>query len=273
MFSSAEEKLLKQLEYPSAADASAFFDQAAIVITSARSDLLKYTHKQASTLSDEDVEDIVSDAMEIALLKLHDQYLSKPVSFPYERKHGISVLGWICRIIGKPYAGTASGLITNKLKSNKNQHARTIPLDDYDLERNVVTGVPQAFHTVDFDSGPEEIEDILQTLNAVLAAKKPREEFVFRVTTGLHDHDELTPVTLKKLARTVGCNHTEQNRIKSVSAALLSSDETPSRRSLDQKSAGLLLGIQSRQVRNILSSVREEVRGEFAAKQIGYFGT
>lgn len=264
MFSSSEEKLLLFLEKPSATCASEFFEQAGTVLNSVRDDLRKYTCKQDSTLSYDDIEDIVSDAMVKGLEILKDQYLNKPVSFPYERKYGISVLGWLCKIVGKPYAGTASGLITNKLKANKNLYEKTVPLDDYDLEDTTT-----AIHETDFHSGPEKIELMLKFLDEFLGLKEPREKFAFRLTTGLHDHDELTPVTVKKLAQMSGFSHADQNRIKTLFIALFPLAEGTSKK-LDQNSIGLLLGVQPRQVRNILNSVKKELREQFAINQIDH---
>lgn len=267
MFTPEEENLLKQLESPSSSGRPNFLKQVETLIESQRGCLVGYTlNQKCKLLNKEDIDDIVTDAMVIAYQRLRDQYLGKSVALEYSRKYEISFLGWICRIIGKPYAGKASGLITEKLKAKKKQQLENTSLDDYDLERNDPVGTNQAFHTIE---EIEATEDILLVLNMALASISPQKEFVFRVITGIHDYDELTHNTLQKLAKTAGYNHAEQSRIKTVSTELLSNSEEPSG-TLDKKITGLLMGIKPRQTSNILSSARKEIRKQFRIHQVSH---
>lgn len=140
-------------------------------------------------------------------------------------------------MIGKPFAGTQSGMITNAIRTEKKQ-ARA---EGKSALKPDVSDAKEYFN----------IEEARANVGSVLRKLPPKNEFVFRIHTGLHDQPHLFPDNVVQIARSSRLNGTSCKYIKSIAKGILDDEHTSL--SLNQSKTGTLVAIKERQVRKIVS--------------------
>lgn len=249
-----DKKILDYLSLPKEARAEHAEAYTAIVSTALmalRPDLIRLVQSWGRL---EDVEAFVDDMILDAFESFRDQYLGKDVSMPFDARCSNRVddllKGWMLAMIGKPFAGVRSGKVTNAIRKqdNKKKAQHELPAQDV-LEGNETCAGAEAFI---------EAKEVRANIEALLKKLPPKKEFVFRVNTGLHGFDHLSPTTLSDIAQASRLDKRDCRYIKAMANDILDNAEAGPH--LDQRRTGKLVMIQERQVRNILSEVRKKIK-------------
>ena len=219
-----------------------------------RSDLIRYV-KRFNRLSDP--EDYVDEVIVTVFEAYRDQFLGKSVRLPFSDEYHDRVdnllWGWVCAIIGRPFAGSRSGTITNTIRR---QDAEASTENQLEIQLRLDEGVERA-EALHF------VQDAEATLSALLAKLPPRDEFLFRISTGLHNQAHLSIQNLTTIALTSRLEAASCEAVRERAKRIAFSEE---KTSLDQKATATLLGISDRTVRRVLTQTNIHLKT--AAKQL-----
>lgn len=237
--------LLDHLERRRPEDWETISEPVAKLIYGMRPDLIRYV---ASFGRLDDLEKFVDEIIWAAFETFRDQYLGKPVRMPFSDEYADRVedllKGWLLAMIGKPFAGTRSGMITNAIRKEKaEQKARASAEVEGALEPDV-SDAEEYFN----------VEEARANVESVLRKLPPKKEFVFRIHTGLHDQQRLSPDSVVQIARSSRVDEISCKYIKSIAKGIL--DDGHICLTLDQSTTGKLVAIKERQVRKIVSDAR-----------------
>lgn len=238
--------LLDQLEHRRPEDWETVSELAAKSLSRMRPDLIRHV---ASFGRLNDVDNFVDEVILKAFERFRDQYRGKKVPMPFTDQHAGRVedlfKGWLLAMIGKPFAGTRSGMITNAIrKQDKEVAARASAEVECALEQNI-TDPAEGYFTV---------EEARAKVASVLRELPPMHEFAYRIHTGLHDQERLAPDTVVQIARSCRVDEALLGYIKIIAKEIL--DDGYASLTLNQSATGKLAKIGERQVRKIVSDVR-----------------
>jgi hypothetical protein len=198
-------------------------------------------------------EDVATNVVVKAHHKLNLQFLGKKVANPWCPDE--PMLGWLLSTQGIPFTGLTSGLITNYIRSQRQQGHGAEP-----FEEGLVA-----------DSNPlaERFVDILLSEQALAKSKKSsaqieaalagypvaRDAFLFRIRKGVHSFDELNADTLVDLAKQSKLPLSMRKIIREIAGKIGCSGE----KTIDPVTAGKCFGLSARQVLNIVKRVAGEI--------------
>lgn len=241
--------LLDHLELRQPEDWETVSELVAKLFYGMRPDLIRYV---ASFGRLNDVENFVDKVIWAAFETFRDQYLGKDVRMPFTDQHADRVedllKGWLLAMIGKPFAGTRSGMITNAIRK---QDAEDAARASAEVESALEPDVSDAEEYFNIEEARANVESVLRKL-------PPKKEFVFRIHTGLHDQERLSPDIVVQIARSSRLNENSCKYIKSIAKEIL--DDGHASQTLDQSTTGKLVAIKERQVRKIVSDARAALK-------------
>lgn len=234
--------LLDSLEHRHSKDWETVSESVVKLIFGMRSDLIRYV---ASFNRLNDVENFVDEVILTAFETFRDQYLGKHVTMPFSDQYADRVedllKGWLLAMIGKPFAGTRSGKITNAIR---NQDAEEAARAGAEVEMGIEQSHIDDEEYFNVEEAHAKIENVLRKL-------PPRKEFVFRIHTGFHDQEHLSPDNVVQIARSSRLDENSCKYIKSIAKEIL--DDGYASLALDQSKTGKLVAIKDRRVRKIVS--------------------
>lgn len=220
------------------------------ILVSNRGALIAYV-KRYHELRDSEL--FVDEVIVSCLQCLYEQCNGGKASVQFESEYAISLLAWVRARIGRPFANTRSGMITNAIRKQRTEDTLFIPLDD---ARYV--NIPSSTE----EQSSFDYEKALATTEVVLgrvARDQPKNAFVFRVHLGFHRYAALHRGTLLELAREMRLDKMDCRHVKWI-ADRLDATEHLGRKALSQDVTGSLVGIHSRQVRSIIAKIRDMIR-------------
>lgn len=225
-------------------------DQVAMRLYEIRPQLISYVGKLNRL---HDVEGFVDNVIWTAFESFRDQYLGKNVRMPFNDQHADRVddllKGWLLAMIGKPFAGNSSGMITNAIRQqDAEESARSkMGVEIGNPYERTASGIDQYL----------DVEKAVANVKSVLRTLPPKKEFVFRIHTGFHDQERLTPHALLEIARSCRLDDKSCDYIKFLANDVIA--DYNGRLTLDQASTGKLVAIKERRVRTIVSETRRAI--------------
>jgi hypothetical protein len=195
----------------------------------------------------------VDDVIHSCFEWLRAQCYGDEISMPFTPEHAISVLCWVRVRIGRPFANARSGMITNAIRKQRAEKVMFTPLNEV-----VHVNIPCLVED-DSDFDYNRARSLAERVLAEIAEERPKNAFVFRVHTGFHPYAALNNKTLSEMAREMRLSRAECRHIRYVANNSKMADHL-GRKALSQEVTGSLVSIHSRQVRAIVSRIKESMR-------------
>jgi hypothetical protein len=202
-----------------------------------------------------DPESFVDEVIMKCIGALSAQRCGKPTCMPYLPELYSSLEAWVKVRIGRPFAGTRSGMITNAIRRQRLAERTFVGLEEasvHSVEQEVPT---------DYDEHMEMCLDRLEKAMNTVSRREPRKMFALRIHLGIHAFPSLTPERVYALAIQAGLPRRSCCQIK-----VLAEKSVPAqhwgKRALNQEFSGLLIAVKPRQVRYIICDVMRKLKVE-----------